>query len=152
MEDASDSSVGSLLCRRLPIGRVSKKSPNARPDRRPAEHRSAIRQITNQRYGYEVSTLDHSALLLEAPGFAGALRAPRVSADRSRGLETTLRQFHDKSSGVWDSSRYFQPFWRRIICQSSSGFVLNTRSIEEGWVSQASRFNSSSSWPGLQPA
>ena len=37
-------------------------------------------------------------------------------------------------------------------CQSSWGLTSKTNSSEAGWVSQAFRSISSSSWPGLQPA
>src|SRR5258708_35951855 len=61
-------------------------------------------------------------------------------------------QFNDTSSGIAASRRYLPPFWRRIVGQSFAASVLKTSSSEAGWVSQALRFISSSSWPGLQPA
>src|ERR1041385_2039108 len=61
-------------------------------------------------------------------------------------------QFSDKSSGICASNRYLPPLARRIFCHSLPGAVSKMSSSEAGWLSQAVRFISSSSWPGLQPA
>src|SRR5205807_5883452 len=91
--------IGNLLCRRLSIGRVSKKFPSARPCSQPAEHRSAIRQITNLRYGYEVSWFSLGFRASPEFGFH-VWRQPVPSEGRAALLHDPRFHFHLARVGI----------------------------------------------------